>query len=142
VTVSAFLYLILSALGFSIVLPPEDVSLVERAAFVSPGELPAGVCGVTITTYWPDGSRPNDDEIRVTFGPNAADGCRVDFLPTAIIHEVGHVVCGEQYREWMQAQADKAQAAESCAWYYTWLHLPNQTARIYLPPDVTIVAPE
>lgn len=141
-TASAFLYLILSALGFSVVLPPEDVSLVERAAFVSPGELPAGVCGVTITTHWPDGSKPNDDEIRITFGPNAADGCRVDFLPTAIIHEVGHVWCGEHYREWMQAQVDRAQASEECAWWYTWTQLPNQTARIYLPPDVAIVAPE
>lgn len=141
-TASAFLYLILSALGFSVVLPPEDVALVERAAFVSPGELPAGVCGITITTHWPDGSRPNDDEIKITFGPNAADGCRVDFLPTAIIHEVGHTVCGERYREWMQAQADRAQASEECAWWYTWTHLPNQTAKIYLPPDYQPVTPQ
>jgi hypothetical protein len=142
VTVSAFLYLILSALGFSIVLPPEDVSLVERAAFVSPGELPVGVCGVTITTYWPDGSRPNDDEIRITFGPNATDGCRVDFLPTAILHEVSHVKCNELYREWMQAAPDPAQAAEECAWYFVWLYAPYQTARIYLPPDYVPVAPQ
>jgi hypothetical protein len=142
VTVSAFLYLILSALGFSIVLPPEDVSLVERAAFVSPGELPAGVCGVTITTHWPDGSHPNDDEIKITFGPNAADGCRVDFLPTAIIHEVGHVWCNEHHAEWQRAAPDPRQASEECAWYYTWVQMPHQTAQIYLPPDVAIVAPE
>jgi hypothetical protein len=142
VTVSAFLYLIISALGFSVVLPPEDIARVERAAFVSPGELPAGVCGITVTTHWPDGSQPNDDEIKITFGPNATDGCRVDFLPTAIIHEVGHTWCNEFHADWQRAAADPRQAAEECAWYYTWLHLPNQTARIYLPPDFMPVAPQ
>jgi hypothetical protein len=140
-TASAFLYLLLSVLGFSVTLPADDVALVEHAAFVDPGELPAGVCGITITTHWPDGSRPNEDEIKITAGPNATAGCRIDFIPTAIIHELGHVVCNDRYREWQASAPDPHAAAEQCAWWYTWEQMPNQTARIYLPPDIEITPP-
>lgn len=143
-TLSALLYLILSVLGLGVVLPQADIDRVEKAVFVLPQDLPAGVCGVTITEHWPDGSHPNEDEIRITAGPDASPGCTGQFLPTAIIHEVGHVKCNEVYREWIQLgkdDAERRQRSEECAWYYVWENMPKQQATIFLPPEYVPVAP-
>lgn len=139
-TISALLYLIFAVLGFSVVLPAEDIALIEQAGFVTEADLPVGVCGLTKTEHYPDGSKPNNDTVVVSV---PSSSCTVEFLPTAIIHEVGHVHCNQYYAEWQKAstQAERQQRSEECAWWYVWVHQPSQTVRIFLPPNYIPVIP-